>query len=645
MKAATAPPAFARQTEDYVAVFAENEMIGEYTVISCFYHGSYYESYTAFDRKGNTCFIKVILPDMVKPSGFDRDGSVIEGEIASLLSGDPDLGHFLGSGTVEKDGKRVVYIATRWAREMGTSLCLCGVYLEVKRPDRHWLEQLMQWVLTALDRLHSKSRPVIHNEVEPGNIMIDDGDFRELSVSNRARFSDLEPDPGSWHGLDPHFVAPERMAGGGSVRSDIFSAGALMYWVVFGIKPWDSEIDTVLTEGCWAMGYPEDDPDATVQTVWKEVRSFIRNRKGPLPIPEKMLIDIDDRQLEAMKKALSVDPEKRFQSAPEFMDALGIKDQPDGIDEVLSQSAGNQVKDPGEAAGAARKKASGNTPEPRRARGNGFADVAGMEDLKSMMREKIIDVLKDPELAEKYRIQIPNGMLLYGPPGCGKSFIAEKFAEEAGWNYKLIKSSDLASTYIHGSQEKIGKLFDEARKNAPMILNFDEFDALVPDRGRSGSVDRSGEVNEFLSQMNNCGKDRVFVIASSNRPDLIDPAVRRKGRLDQMIYIPVPDAAAREGMFRVQMKGRPQEEGIDFGHLASLTENYVSADIAFIVNDAAEKAFRSRSDITESMLEEAIKKTPPSVGPDDIRYYESLREKIEKSAKESAHSPIGFIQD
>ena len=135
----------------------------------------------------------------------------------------------------------------------------------------------------------------------------------------------------------------------------------------------------------------------------------------------------------------------------------------------------------------------------------------------------------------------------------------------------------------------------EARKNAPMILNFDEFDALVPDRGRTDSVHVSGEVNEFLSLMNSCGKDRVFVIASSNRPDLIDPAVRRKGRLDQLIYIPVPDAAAREGMFRVQMKGRPQEEGIDFSRLASLTENYVSADIAFIVNDAAEKAFRSRS--------------------------------------------------
>ena len=106
----------------------------------------------------------------------------------------------------------------------------------------------------------------------------------------------------------------------------------------------------------------------------------------------------------------------------------------------------------------------------------------------------------------------------------------------------------------------------------------------------------------------------------------------------------MPDAAARYGMFRVRIKGRPQEEGIDFGRLASLTENYVSADIAWIVNDAAEKAFEERAGITEKMLEDAIKRTRPSVGPDDIRYYESLREKIEKSAKESAHTPIGFIQ-
>ena len=113
-----------------------------------------------------------------------------------------------------------------------------------------------------------------------------------------------------------------------------------------------------------------------------------------------------------------------------------------------------------------------------------------------------------------------------------------------------------------------------------------------------------------------------------------------------MIYIPVPDAAAREGMFRVQMKGRPQEEGIDFSRLASLTENYVAADIAFIVNDAAETAFEEDDAvITERMLEDAVRRTAPSVGADDIRHYGELRKKIDKSAKEGARSRIGFISE
>ena len=630
-----------------MALFKVNDRIGEYTLICRYEEDSFHELYLADDERGHACcHVRLFCMDNLPSSMLDRDGSVIEAEIASSLR-HPNLCRLLSSGTVEKDGHRLFYIATETPGGDG----LWHLVDEGERFTAEELMHLMGPLLRALDCLHRSHRPVIHNAVTPHNIdnvCVSPGcsDFSGLKLTGfeNARYSDLGPDPLLWHGQDLHYVAPERMEGGGSVRSDIFSAGAVMYWLVFGIRPWETEFwreETVK----WALELPEDEAGSEfVQSIREDVRSFIEKRKGPLPIPEKRLIDIDDRQLEAMKKALSVDPDKRFQSAREFMDALGIKDQPDGSDEVLSQSAGSQDRDPAGLSGAEQKAAPGNTPEPRRARGNGFADVAGMEDLKSMMREKIIDVLKDPELAEKYRIQIPNGMLLYGPPGCGKSFIAEKFAEEAGWNYKLIRSSDLSSTYVHGSQKKIGQLFEEARKNAPMILNFDEFDALVPDRGRSGSAYMSGEVNEFLSQMNSCGKDRVFVIASSNRPDLIDPAVRRKGRLDQLIYIPVPDAAAREGMFRVQMKGRPQEDGIDFGHLASLTENYVAADIAWIVNDAAEKAFEERADITEKMLEDAIGRTRPSVGPDDIRYYEGLREKIEKSAKESAHSPIGFIQ-
>ena len=186
-------------------------------------------------------------------------------------------------------------------------------------------------------------------------------------------------------------------------------------------------------------------------------------------------------------------------------------------------------------------------------------------------------------------------------------------------------------------------MFEEARKNAPTILNFDEFEALVPNRSNINNSSESGEVNEFLSQMNNCGKDRVFVIASSNRPDLIDPAVRRKGRLDQMIYIPVPDKEAREGIFRIHMKDRPQDANIDFSKLADMTECYVASDISYIVNDAATRAFEDDIDISQQLLEEVIRENTPSVSADDIRFYQNIQKQLDTSVNRNERKRIGFM--
>ena len=115
-------------------------------------------------------------------------------------------------------------------------------------------------------------------------------------------------------------------------------------------------------------------------------------------------------------------------------------------------------------------------------------------------------------------------------------------------NFLMVKTSDLASIYIHGSQEKIGSLFKQAQEKAPSVLCFDEFDALVPNRSNIDNTSMSGEVNEFLSQLNNCSKKGIFVIATSNRPDKIDPAVLRTGRIDKQIYVPLPDLDARKEM-------------------------------------------------------------------------------------------------
>jgi len=244
----------------------------------------------------------------------------------------------------------------------------------------------------------------------------------------------------------------------------------------------------------------------------------------------------------------------------------------------------------------------------------GFQDVAGMESLKENLRKRIIWVLKDREKAQKYRLSPPNGMLLYGPPGCGKTFFAKKFAEESGFHYVLVNGSDLSSIYIHGTQGKIGELFDDAEKNAPTIICFDEFDSLVPSRAADFSSPRNEEVNEFLSQLNNCSDRGIFVIGTTNRMDIIDPAILRKGRLDLKVEIPAPDTLTRKEIFAIHLKGRPLEEGIDIGRLADLTDGYASSDIAYIVNEAAIEAALADEPITYSHLERAVKANPSSLG-------------------------------
>ncbi|WP_071134411.1 ATP-binding protein [Millionella massiliensis] len=237
-----------------------------------------------------------------------------------------------------------------------------------------------------------------------------------------------------------------------------------------------------------------------------------------------------------------------------------------------------------------------------------------MDDIKAMLQQKVLFLLKNPEKVQKYKLTLPNGMLLYGPPGCGKTFFAEKFAEEACLNYICVKGSDVGSSYIHGSQSKIAQLFEEAEQQAPSVICFDEFDAMVPKRtSAEASTLMNPEVNEFLSQMNNCSQRGIFVIGTTNQKDLIDPAVLRTGRLDIHIEVGAPDKATRKKMFDLYLKDRPCVE-VNTEELADKTDNYSSSDIAFIVNDAALVAAFKDSPIEQSMLLDSIKNRPSSLG-------------------------------
>ena len=583
-------------------LFKKNQAIGNYIVVFPHKESDYAQTYRVKDREGKVKFLKLIFKENLEVFQYDQNGDIIEVKIAKHLNHE-NLCTFVDCGELEKDEHQFAYIVTEYVKGETLSEHLLRKNGNLSQME---IKQIMSALLSALNHIHSLERSVIHNEVSVENIMLDVvGNYNNLKLIDfgAARFADLKPDTNSWHNQNLFYVATERFMGECSYRSDLFSAGVVLYRLMFGVMPWEVELAGL--------------------TLQQQVQAVIEKRQTPLTIPNVQIMEMDRTLLKIMVKALAPDPSQRFTSAKEFLDAIEGKSEVESV--PLSMT---------------RQGEEGSNLVPKF--GNGFADVAGMHEIKEIMTKKIINVLKDPEKARRFKIQIPNGMLLYGPPGCGKSFIAEKFAEEAGYNYMFVKSSDLASIYVHGSQEKIGKLFDDARKNAPAIINFDEFEALVPNRSKINNSSESGEVNEFLSQMNNCGKDGVFVIASSNRPDLIDPAVRRKGRLDKIIYIPVPDLEAREGMFKIHMKDRPSEESIDYNALAQMTENYVASDIAYIVNDAATRAFEEDAEITQKLLEEVIKENQPSVSLKDIQFYDKMKYELESPNKTEERRPIGF---
>lgn len=254
----------------------------------------------------------------------------------------------------------------------------------------------------------------------------------------------------------------------------------------------------------------------------------------------------------------------------------------------------------------------------------GFDCVAGMRDLKSMLTTDVIEPLLNPEKFKKFKLGVPNGILLYGPPGCGKTFIVKKLAEQLGYNFIEMNPSSVATSYVHGAVGNIGKVFEMARLKAPSIVFIDEIEGLVPKREElSSSADiKKEEINEFLLQLNNAGASKILVVGATNRPHMIDTAILRSGRMDKRVYVGPPDFEARKEMFRICLAGRPYDKNIDFEKLAKMTDYYVGSDIELIVTEAARDAVaQDKSVIDEAIIVEAINKFKPSISPGEILYY------------------------
>ncbi len=258
----------------------------------------------------------------------------------------------------------------------------------------------------------------------------------------------------------------------------------------------------------------------------------------------------------------------------------------------------------------------------------GFDCVAGMNDLKTLLMNDVISPLVNPEKYKKFKLSIPNGILLYGPPGCGKTFIVKKLAEELDYNFFELNPSSVATPWVHGAVGNINKVFEMAKLQAPSIVFIDEIEGLIPKREElTSSADvKKEEINEFLIQLNNAGANKILVVGATNRPHMIDSAILRSGRMDKRIFVAPPDFEARKDMFQICLSGRPYDRSIDFEKMAKLTEFYVSSDIELIVTESARMAVANNKEmIDEEMIVAAINKFSPSITTEEIKYYDQFK--------------------
>ena len=590
--------------------FKKNDKIGSYTVVFPHKQGSYAETYRVKDISGKTRFLKLINYSKLNRNQIDDNGRVIEVEIAKLLN-HHNLCQFIDYGNMMMNGRQYAWFVT----EFVSGETLSQRIIRDGEISVYEIKTIAKAVLSALSFLHSQPIPVIHNEVTIQNVFLNlVGELQDLKLIDfgYARFLNQSPAKPDLDEFNLFYLAPERFSGVSSAQTDLYSVGVMMYHLLYGELPWFADI---------SRKHGQDVID-----------SILAERDKELLLPKEDKYELDDQLLNVIAKSLSYDSEDRFQSADEFIKAI------DGEVKIERQSTKRKILS---------QQQSDNTPVSSaiKKKGEGFAAVAGMEELKQQMREEVIEPLHNPEEYHRYGVTIPNGMLLYGPPGCGKTFFAKHFAEEVGFNFMCITPASLKSRYVNATQENIAKMFKEAEENAPTVIFIDEMNELVPNRddGNVHEMSRSA-VNEMLAQMDRTGEKGIFIIGATNYPNMIDPAILRAGRLDKKYYIGVPDLEARMALFRLYLKKRPYDFGLDYQQLADMTQGYVSADIQLIVNDASRNALRQHCKITMELLKAAITNTSPSLSNNELRKYERIRAMMngEETKKSDDRHRIGF---
>lgn len=582
-----------------------------YKVLLFIKQGRNAETYRIKGNDGKLYFLKLFNYAKIGRSSFDKDNNLLEIEFLKKVSHE-NIVSYKDSGELIFENKKYNYLildfiagetlADRISRESISN------YYDIK--------QIIINILKGLEYLHNLPEPIIHNEITPQNIMLDlSNDISKAIIIDFGYARSFHQSTKSYNieGLNLNYVASECFNNLYSQQSDIFSVGAVMYHLLYGMPPWFKDISKFQADR------------------QKTEESILQERAKPLSIPKVPdgFVGYEEISNLILKKVLNSDPENRFKTAAEYISALNGEIEVEDVDKLQkSKSDDTNVK---------------KAPI-KKGKGKGFEAIAGMKELKEQLQLDVINALHDPEEYSRYGVTIPNGMLLYGPPGCGKTFFAKHFAEEVGFNFMLATPSTLKSRYVNATQENIAKMFEEAEKNAPTIIFIDEINELLPNRDSDAHEMSKSAVNEMLAQMDRTGEKGIFIIGATNYPDMIDPAMLRAGRLDKKFYLPPPDFEARKSMFEMYLKNRPLDFGMDYDRLAKITENYVSADIEFLVNEASRLALKTKSRISMKILEEVIKNTKPSVPLQELKKYEQIKAKMdgENIEQKNERPRIGF---
>ncbi len=565
--------------------FKKGEKVGKYVIHSFIKKGAVAESYTVLGPDDMMYFMKIYDFGSIPHEQLFQGKEVYEIQLCKELSSDEseNVVRYVDNGEIRKGEKRYHYLVTVFYR--GISL-----YDAVRNEGPFDLEdaaQITLCVLSGLSFIHS--RALIHNDIRPTNIILqelDDGmllptiiDLGHISYMVKGRPTFFDED------LMPYFRAPETFRTVYTVKSDIFSTGALLYFLIFGKAPWE-DLDLRAFEG-------------DKQKIANEVK---KARKKDLVL-ETDEVKLPDYMKAILQKALAKKPDDRFNSAVEFAQAIAEQLMPelakrmDETDTTNGESADLQPS-----MQITFKKGSGN----------GFDKVTGRDELKEQLRKEVLFALQNPEKAKKYQLPAINGVLLYGPPGCGKSLVLESFAEELGFNYSLIKAAEFGNIYQEGVLDNLQRLFDAAEIKAPFVLCFDELEFLAPNpNAESEEVGVTAQISALFGMLNECSKKGILVVATTNRPDMIDQSIMRVGCFDRVFFVPQPDFEARKDIFMDHLKYRPCEE-LDFDELAKMSDDFNAGDITEAVNEAAMTAAYNDVPISQKILVDVLKYKDPT---------------------------------